>query len=150
MCRSEEFCESGMGRGATMPVSFLTNVQKQCYGVDMWHKVLIWLGFRGQSHAHGHGHRTAAHGDAHTHGAVDPVIATTARGIWAIQWSFVILAVTAALQLAMLLLSGSVALLADTIHNVGDAATAVPLWIAFLFARRHASAAGQAPDTARA
>ena len=115
----------------------------------MWHKVLIWLGFRGQSHAHaharephghGHGHRAAAHGHAHTHGAVDPVIATTARGIWAIQWSFVILAVTATLQLAIVLLSGSVALLADTIHNVGDAATAVPLWIAFLFARRRASA----------
>jgi len=32
VCRSEEFCESGMGRGVTMPVSFLTNVQKQCYG----------------------------------------------------------------------------------------------------------------------
>jgi divalent metal cation (Fe/Co/Zn/Cd) transporter len=71
---------------------------------------------------------------------VDPVIATTARGIWAIKWSFVILGVTAALQLIIVLLSGSVALLADTIHNVGDAATAVPLWIAFLFARRGASA----------
>src|SRR5262245_9645848 len=111
----------------------------------MWHKALLWLGFRGQSHTHfharaphghGHGHHAAAHGHAHTHGAVDPVIATTARGIWAIQWSFLILAVTAALQLAIVLLSGSVALLADTIHNVGDAATAVPLWIAFLFARR--------------
>ena len=115
----------------------------------MWHKALIWLGFRGQSHAHSHarepyghgyGHRAAAHGHAHTHEGVDSVIATTARGIWAIQWSFVILAVTAALQLAIVLLSSSVALLADTIHNVGDAATAVPLWIAFLFARRHASA----------
>jgi cation diffusion facilitator family transporter len=115
----------------------------------MWHKVLLWLGFRGHSHAHsharephghGHGHHAAAHGHAHTHEAVDPVIATTARGIWAIQWSFVILAVTAALQLVIVLLSGSVALLADTIHNVGDAATAVPLWIAFLFARRRASA----------
>jgi cation diffusion facilitator family transporter len=115
----------------------------------MWHKALIWLGFRGCGHAHthgrephghGHGHHTSAHGHAHTHGAVDPVIATTARGIWALQWSFVILAVTAALQLAIVLLSGSVALLADTIHNVGDAATAVPLWMAFLFARRRASA----------
>jgi len=106
----------------------------------MWHKALIWFGFRGQSHAHAHAREPHAHGHAHTHGAVDPVIATTARGIWAIQWSFVILAVTAALQLAIVLLSGSVALLADTIHNVGDAATAVPLWIAFLFARRHASA----------
>jgi cation diffusion facilitator family transporter len=71
---------------------------------------------------------------------VDPVVATTARGIWAIKWSFVILGVTAALQLGIVVLSGSVALLADTIHNVGDAATAVPLWVAFLFARRSASA----------
>jgi cation diffusion facilitator family transporter len=52
----------------------------------------------------------------------------------------VILAVTAALQVGIVLLSGSVALLADTIHNVSDAATAVPLWIAFLFARRRVSA----------
>ncbi len=71
---------------------------------------------------------------------MDPVIATTERGIWAVKWSFVILGVTAALQLGIVALSGSVALLADTIHNVGDAATAVPLWIAFLFARRRASA----------
>jgi cation diffusion facilitator family transporter len=113
----------------------------------MWNKALVWLGFRGQSHhhphthePHGHGHHASEHGHAHTHGVIDPVIATTARGLWAIQWSFVILAVTAALQLGIVMLSGSVALLADTIHNVGDAATVVPLWIAFLFARRSASA----------
>ena len=67
------------------------------------------------------------------------MIATTARGIWAIKWSFAILGITAALQLGIVLWSGSVALLADTIHNIGDAVTAVPLWIAFLFARRRAS-----------
>jgi cation diffusion facilitator family transporter len=113
----------------------------------MWNKALVWLGFRGQSHhhphphePHGHGHHASEHGHAHTHGVIDPVIATTARGLWAIQWSFVILAVTAALQLGIVMLLGSVALLADTIHNVGDAATVVPLWIAFLFARRSASA----------
>ena len=115
----------------------------------MFHKAFAWLGFGAQGHDHAqrhedHGHRHGAHasdhGHAHTHGVVDPVIATTARGIWAVQWSFVILGVTAALQLGIVLLSGSVALLADTIHNVGDAVTAVPLWIAFLFARRRASA----------
>ena len=47
-----------------------------------------------------------------------------------------ILAITAALQIVVVVFSGSVALLADTIHNVGDAATAIPLWIAFLLARR--------------
>ena len=67
---------------------------------------------------------------------IDATIATTDRGIWAIKWSFVILAVTALLQMGVVALSGSVALLADTIHNVGDATTAIPLWIAFMLARR--------------
>ncbi len=68
---------------------------------------------------------------SHTHGAVDPSIATSERGIWAVKWSFVGLLATALFQLAVVLLSGSVALLSDTIHNFGDAATAIPLWIAF-------------------
>src|SRR5262245_22764317 len=113
----------------------------------MWQKALLWLGFRGHRHAHaharaphGHSHHAAAHGHVHTHGAVDPVLATTARGIWAIEWSFIILAVTAALQLAIVFLSGRVALRADTIHNVGDAATAVPLWLACTSARRRGRA----------
>ena len=115
----------------------------------MWQHVLVWLGFDRQRHTHPHGHTdhghshgapAADHGHQHTHGVVDPVLATTARGIWAVKWSFVILGVTAALQLGIVVLSGSVALLADTIHNIGDAATAVPLWIAFLFARRCPSA----------
>ena len=115
----------------------------------MWKKALVWLGWRSQSHhhphapephGHGHGHHASAHGHVHTHGAVDPVLATTARGIWALKWSFVILAMTATLQLTIVMLSGSIALLADTIHNVADAVTAVPMWIAFLFARRRANA----------
>ena len=86
------------------------------------------------THAHGgHGH-AAGHG--HTHGIVDPSISTTARGLWAVKWSFVALLATALLQLAVVILSNSVALLADMIHNLGDAATAIPLGIAFLFARR--------------
>jgi cation diffusion facilitator family transporter len=84
-------------------------------------------------HAHG-GHDHGPHG--HTHGVVDPSIASSERGLWAIKWSFVALLATAVLQAAAVALSGSVALLADTIHNVGDAATAIPLGIAFLFARR--------------
>jgi cation diffusion facilitator family transporter len=86
-------------------------------------------------HAHPHGH---AHG--HSHGIVDPSITTSERGLWAINWSFVGLAGTAVLQLFVVLLSGSVALLADTIHNFGDAATAIPLAVAFWFARRKPSA----------
>jgi len=71
-----------------------------------------------------------------THGAIDPSIFATQRGIWAIKWSFIGLFATAAFQIIFVMLSGSVALLADTIHNIGDAATAIPLWIAFRLARR--------------
>ncbi len=71
----------------------------------------------------------------HTHGMIDPSIVTTARGMWAIKWSFAGLMVTALLQVVIVWLSGSVALLADTIHNFGDASTALPLWIAFMLAR---------------
>src|SRR5918992_3317441 len=82
----------------------------------------------GEHHDH-HGHR------GHTHGAVDPSIATSECGIWAVKWSFVALFVTALVQLGVVLLSGSVALPSDTIHTSGDAATAVPLWIAFALTR---------------
>jgi len=97
-----------------------------------------WFGFGQHDHGHAHsGHGHDHHGPhGHTHGVIDATIATTDRGIWAIKWSFAILAVTAVLQMAVVALSGSVALLADTIHNVGDATTAIPLWIAFILARR--------------
>ncbi len=100
------------------------------------------------SHPHKHKHElhehrdhdnAKHHGHSHTHGAVDPTILTTERGIWAIKWSFVGLFITAFLQIIVVILSGSVALLADTIHNFGDAGTAIPLWIAFALARRKPS-----------
>jgi divalent metal cation (Fe/Co/Zn/Cd) transporter len=59
--------------------------------------------------------------------------------MWAVKWSSVGLFVTAALQVIVVALSGSVALLSDTIHNFGGAMTAVPLWIAFALARLGAS-----------
>jgi cation diffusion facilitator family transporter len=108
----------------------------------MFASIKEWFGFgpSGQSHGHSHGSHGHSHGatggHGHTHGVVDPSIASSDRGIWAIKWSFVILAITAALQLIVVFYSGSVALLADTIHNVGDAATAIPLWIAFTLVRR--------------
>src|SRR3954452_16003216 len=81
-----------------------------------------------------------AHGEhGHTHGAVDPSIATSERGIFAVKWSFVGLFATASVQIIVVFLSGSVGLLSDTIHNFGDAATAVPLWIAFALTRLGAS-----------
>ena len=88
---------------------------------------------RSEQHRHAYPHGHGEHG--HTHGAVDPTIATSERGIWAIKWSFVGLMVTALLQLVVVLMSGSVALLSDTIHNFGDAATAVPLGVAFALTR---------------
>ncbi|WP_375450481.1 cation diffusion facilitator family transporter [uncultured Devosia sp.] len=106
----------------------------------MLKSVLDWFGFGPTAHgargSHAYGHSHGAKGDhGHTHGVMDATIATTARGIWAIKWSFAILAVTAVLQLIVVGISGSVALLADAIHNVGDAGTAIPLWVAFILAR---------------
>lgn len=72
----------------------------------------------------------------HKHGTIDPTILTTSRGIWAVKWSFFGLMITTIFQAIIVYLSGSIALLADTIHNFGDALTALPLWIAFLFARK--------------
>jgi cation diffusion facilitator family transporter len=98
---------------------------------------LAWLGLA-EPRPSVRGHHHAPHGGAHghAHGAIDPSVTTTERGIWAIKWSFAILAITSLVQLAIVGLSGSVALLADTIHNIGDAGTAIPLWIAFMLARR--------------
>ena len=84
---------------------------------------------KGQSHGH-HGEHN------HTHGTIDPALLTTERGIWAVKWSLIGLAVTAVFQAVIVIFSGSVALLADTIHNIADAGTAIPLWIAFALARR--------------
>jgi cation diffusion facilitator family transporter len=90
------------------------------------------------SHEHGHlfehGGRHS-HGHVHQHGVVDASITTSERGIWAIKWSFVGLFITALIQIGVVILSKSVGLLADTIHNFGDAATAIPLWVAFVLAR---------------
>lgn len=82
-----------------------------------------------------HVHRHDSGDYEHTHGSVDPSIAASERGIWAVKWSFVGLFATALVQALVVVLSGSVALLSDTIHNFGDAATAVPLWFAFALSR---------------
>ena len=99
-------------------------------------------------HDHGHGHATGARGwlantfRPHSHDAADSVDAaleTSARGIRAVKISLVVLGVTALIQAVLVLTTGSVALLADTIHNLSDALTAVPLWIAFALGRRPAT-----------
>jgi cation diffusion facilitator family transporter len=75
-------------------------------------------------------------GHSHTHGAIDPALFTTERGIRAVKWSLVALLATGIVQLVITLATGSIALLADTIHNFGDASTAIPLWFAFRLALR--------------
>jgi cation diffusion facilitator family transporter len=85
-----------------------------------------------QAHENGH----PGHQHDHTHGTLDPALLTTQRGIWALKWSLWGLLATAFFQFCIVLVSNSVALLADTIHNFGDAAIAIPLWIAFIVARR--------------
>jgi cation diffusion facilitator family transporter len=80
----------------------------------------------GDKHSHSHGH---------SHGAIDASILTTDRGLWAVKWSFIGLAITAFFQFIVVMLSSSIALFADMIHNIGDAATAIPLGIAFALAK---------------
>src|SRR5260370_38473647 len=93
--------------------------------------------------AHDHGEKEHGYdhggGHGHTHGTIDPSIISTQRGLWAIKWSFIGLMVTTALQLVVVYFSGSIALLADTIHNLGDACTAIPLGIAFILGKRKPS-----------
>lgn len=72
----------------------------------------------------------------HTHGMVDSSITTSKKGLWAVKWSSTVLILGAIFQLAIVLLSGSVSLLSDTIHNFGDGATAIPLGFAFLVGRK--------------
>lgn len=96
--------------------------------------------FLSRFHAHSHDHSyTHSHVHSHTHGTVDPSILATNKGLWAVKWSFIGLMITAVLQIFIVSISGSVALLADTIHNFGDASTAIPLAIAFSLARRKPS-----------
>ncbi len=81
---------------------------------------------RGHSHLRGHGR---SHG--HSHGLVDRSIVRSHEGVKAVSISLAVLGLTAGAQVAVFVRSGSVALLADLIHNFGDALTALPLGIAF-------------------
>ena len=80
----------------------------------------------GHAHAHGHGH-----GHGHSHGLVHESIRRSRDGLRAVGLALAILTLTAIAQTVIYVASGSVALLADLIHNAGDAATAIPLGIAF-------------------
>src|SRR5688500_18445329 len=90
--------------------------------IGAWRRLIALIG-------HGHHHHDPSPPPTHAEGM---------RALWV---SLVVLSVTAAAQLVIALASGSVALLADTVHNVSDALTAVPLAVAFWVGRR--------PPTAR-
>lgn len=107
-------------------------------------------------HPHGdHAHEVHDHEDAtgstgvvlsvlrpHSHDAADSVdsaLEASREGIRAVRTSLAALFLTAVAQLAVVMVTGSVALLADTIHNFSDALTAIPLWIAFVLGRRAAT-----------
>jgi cation diffusion facilitator family transporter len=72
------------------------------------------------------------HDHGHSHGLVDNAIKRAREGVRAVSMSLAVLLVTALLQTAVFVATGSVALLADLIHNFGDALTAIPLGAAFL------------------
>ncbi|VXB96109.1 Cation diffusion facilitator family transporter [Arthrobacter sp. 9AX] len=103
-------------------------------------------------HEHHHGHDHPHHGGfkgwlfelfvPHTHDAADSIddaMEASVEGVRALKISLVLLLGTTILQFLVVLVSGSVALLADTIHNFSDALTAVPLWVAFVLGRRAAT-----------
>src|SRR5262245_47886275 len=76
--------------------------------------------------------RSTPAGRAHTHGLIDPSIKRSRAGLRVVLISLALLGVTSVVQAAIYIATGSVALLADLIHNIGDALTAVPLGVAFL------------------
>ncbi|MCV7230801.1 cation diffusion facilitator family transporter [Mycolicibacterium komossense] len=122
------------------------------------------------THPHGH-HHHAGHGHAHPGGplrvlreifaphshdsadSIDNALESSAAGIRAVKISLLILGMTAVAQIVIVMISGSVALAADTIHNFSDALTAVPLWIAFALGtkvatRRYTYGFGRVEDLA--
>ena len=89
----------------------------------------------GHDHDHLHHERRSHHaseGHGHSHGLVDRSIVRSREGIKAVALGLTVLALAALAQLAIFLVTNSVALLADLIHNFGDALTAIPLAIAFI------------------
>src|SRR5262245_46878875 len=92
----------------------------------------LWGWLSALFHLHGHSHQ---HGDLFSEHA----FADNKEGIRAVWLSLVALTITSVLQLVIVFWSGSVALLADTLHNIGDGLNSIPLLIAFYLARRAAT-----------
>lgn len=85
---------------------------------------------------HHHDHHDGSHG--HSHGLVDPSIIRSRAGVKAVSLSFLVLFLTAILQVVAYGKGNSVALLTDLVHNMGDAMTALPLGIAFFLRNKKA------------
>jgi hypothetical protein len=85
-------------------------------------------------HAHPHSHG----GHGHSHGLGDESIKRSREGLRVVGVSLALLTITALVQAAIYVATGSVALLADLIHNAGDALTALPLGLAFLLRSQRA------------
>jgi cation diffusion facilitator family transporter len=117
---------------------------------------------QGHGHDHGHDHPEGLLGAIkeifapHSHDAsdsIDGALESSSAGIRAVKISLLALGATSIAQLVIVAISGSVALLADTIHNFSDALTAIPLWIAFALGtkaatRRYTYGYGRAEDLA--
>jgi cation diffusion facilitator family transporter len=102
----------------------------------------------GSAHGHSHDHPKGLRGAIkeifapHSHDAsdsIDGALESSAAGIRAVKISLIALGATSIAQLVIVVISGSVALLADTIHNFSDALTAIPLWIAFALGAKAAT-----------
>ena len=102
----------------------------------MKNALMLWNRKKEAEHESGSGTGADSAGHGHTHGAIDQEVLSSERGIWATKISLAVLLATAVAQVIIFVFTGSVALLADTIHNFGDAATALPLWAAFTLSRR--------------
>jgi cation diffusion facilitator family transporter len=96
----------------------------------------MWRAVRTYAHVHTHHHGDQAHDHGHSSGGV---LETSRQGLRAVWVSVVALGLTAALQSVVVVWTGSVALLSDTLHNAADALTAVPLGVAFVVGRRQAT-----------
>ena len=103
---------------------------------------------RPHGHGHDHEHPKGLRGMVaevfapHSHDAADSIddaLASSAAGIRTVKIGLIALGITAAIQVAIVIVSGSVALAADSIHNFSDALTAVPLWIAFALSTKAAT-----------
>lgn len=87
---------------------------------------------------HAHERPLHSHSHGHSHGLIDPSIKRSRDGLIAVGWSLAVLGVAALIQLVIFIASGSIALLADLIHNFGDAGTAIPVGVAFLLRSQRA------------